>query len=343
MGTSRNAGKEERKNKKGEDFLDSKVCKFHLVGFCPEHEDLFMNIKKGPARDFGTCKKTHFEHSKTELQAHPQHSKYQAKFEEELLRHLQNHVERCDAWVKKQEAAAIRESEKVIEEGGNDVARDEIKNLREESAKYLAEAEEMAGKGDTKNSKKTADWAESLKKKADDWENKAKIGPRDICTVCATVIEDLTVPDSVNQYDHGRGKVHIGFALIRKWYKDMQDKVAKRETEPQGDGKDRDRKDRDREGDRGDGRRKAEDDDQKDAARSSDRKRQRDEDDDRESKSNRRDGDDRRRREDEDRNSRRRRDDEDTGRYSDRRGDDGDRRRNSDRDRDDDRTRRGSR
>merc|ERR1719394_2063249 len=86
----------------------------------------------------------------------------------------------------------------------------------------MKDAEELAAKGDVHKSRKNVDWSEQLKKKADDWETRAKIPPRDVCKICATMIEEAPV-DSVNQYDHNRGKVHMGFALIRDWYKKVRD------------------------------------------------------------------------------------------------------------------------
>jgi len=46
MGQTRNVDLKEAKKKKGQNFKEENVCKFYLVGFCPQNEQLFKNTKR---------------------------------------------------------------------------------------------------------------------------------------------------------------------------------------------------------------------------------------------------------------------------------------------------------
>lgn len=242
MGDTRNAGKEERKKKKtGDGFKEDSVCKYHLVGFCPEHEDLFHNTK----RDLGECNKTHFSISKDEFDKHPEKERYRIEYERKLLRHLEAICRRCDDWTAKEKAKNEAASQKAMDAGGNDVARAEISKLNEEIGKLLAEAEDYASEGNVMFSREKVEQAECLKRKAEDWEGKARALP-EVCEVCGVTKENDQ--GGINKFSHSMGKVHLGYTLIRKWLSDLKAKEEKRIDDKQEAREERERRSEERGG-----------------------------------------------------------------------------------------------
>lgn len=265
MGDTRNAGKEERKKEKRNDtFTKESVCKYHLLGFCPQHEDLFHNTK----RDLGECPKTHFEISKEEFDSHPDKERYQAEYEELLVRHLEGIVRRCDDWTVKEKQKNQAAIDKAMQEGGNEVARTEIGKLNEMASKLLEEAENLAEEGQMDASKAKVELANQLKEKATDWEAKAKTIP-EVCEVCGLTKENNSGGEKANKFAHSAGKVHQGFLLIRKWHADTRAKVSKTDMEVACCSSKDKRDDRDR-------RREEESRDEEGSARKSDRQRGKD-------------------------------------------------------------------
>jgi hypothetical protein len=229
MGGSRNAGKEERKKdkQKGVSFTKDSVCKNYLVGFCPEHEDLFHNTR----RDLGECSKTHFEISKEEFNAHPDKEKYQAQFERELLNHLKDIVRRCDDWGAKERIKNEMCLQKAIDEGGNEVAKAEIAKVHETASQLISEAEDLASGGNVAASKVKLELSDQYKKKAEEWKEKYKSAVPEVCEVCGLTKENDAGADKGKVFSHSMGKVHQGFLLIRKWYADIRERIAKRDSE----------------------------------------------------------------------------------------------------------------
>lgn len=239
MGQTRNAGKEERKKKKmGESFKEDSVCKFFLIGFCPEHESLFNNTK----RDIGECPQTHFEINLDEFKAHPDKERYQIDYEKQLIPHLKSLIRQCDDWGAKER---LKNERKVQEDGGNDVACAQIKKLCEQSSSLLAEAEEFASAGNFAVSKGKVAEAEQIKKTVEEWRAK-EYAPAEVCEVCGLSKEydGGNVYDKVNNFSHARGKVHSGFERIRTWYADLLEKHAQLDL----DKRERDRSSKDGDG-----------------------------------------------------------------------------------------------
>lgn len=213
MGNTRNANKDERKKSKGGSFRDDSVCKFDLVGFCPSNENLFHNTK----RDLEPCKKTHFEISRSEFNAHPDKQKYAAQYKLELLRHLQGILRRCDDYGEKEKlknAARKRDA-------GEAVAMQEQKTANDEVGKLYAEAEELASVGDVQGSKNKVQEAEDLKAKTAEYAERISSVP-DVCPICGSSKENDAGAEKSTHFSHDTGKIHQGYVLIRKWAADLQ-------------------------------------------------------------------------------------------------------------------------
>lgn len=320
MGGARNAGKEERKKdkNKGLSFTKDSVCKFFLVGFCPEHEDLFHNTR----RDLGKCTKSHFEISKEEFNANPDKAKYEAQYRRELLAHLKDIIRRCDDWGAKERQKNEFTIQKATDEGGNEVAKGEIAKLNETASKLIAEAEDLASAGDVAGSRVKLDLSEQYKKKAEDWKEKYKNTVPEVCEICGLTKENDAGADKGKVFSHSMGKVHQGFLLIRKWYAEIKSLVDGTDAARQADLKEKGDEEQAKEREtsfrfEGEDRKKREDrEDRRDRRDDRDR---RDRDGDRGGR-RRDDGDDRsRRREDDYDNRKRRRDDDDGDRSRNRR------------------------
>jgi len=255
MGSHRNVDVREAKARKGQNFKEDNVCKFYLLGFCPQHEDLFHSTK----RDIGTCSKVHSEALKSEFESHPSKQRYEEEYERKLRQYLEELVRGADEWVAR-ERRNIQLANKQIEESGpNEIARAEISRLREQAKELFHEAEVLVEAGNFEESKKKIELAEEVQKKAAEWEEKARmLRNEDICEVCGTRMESGDVAKA--RYRHLEGKIHLGYEKIRRWLTDLRQKQRIREDKSSAtDGRkgDRDRdRDRDREGrDQGDRRR----------------------------------------------------------------------------------------
>merc|ERR1719356_2312444 len=227
MGQARNASKEERKTKKkGDGFKESKVCKFYLCGFCPEHEQLFHNTK----RDIGECSKQHYEYSKEEFNAHPDRAKFEAQYQKELVIHLKDLIRRCDEWGEREKQRNIQAIEKAKADGGNEVFKKEIQKLQDLASQCVSDAEDLAAKGQMAKSKEQLEWSDHYKQKIEDWKEKESNSVPIVCEVCGLTKENSAGAEKGKIYSHEMGKVHQGYALIRQWYGDLNDKVAKNEN-----------------------------------------------------------------------------------------------------------------
>mmetsp|Transcript_145307 Transcript_145307/g.253596 ORF Transcript_145307/g.253596 Transcript_145307/m.253596 type:complete len:310 (+) Transcript_145307:145-1074(+) len=287
MGSHRNADKKEVAARKGQNFKEDNICKFYLVGFCPQHEELFVSTK----RDIGMCGKVHSDAMKEELEAHPDKERYMAEYEKGLVRYLEELVRLADEWVARERRNIANANAQIEESGPNEVAKAEIKRLNGQAAGLIAEAEEAAETGNIEDSKAKLDLADEVKQKAAEWENKAKaLRTEDVCEICGSRMESGDAQRA--RFRHLEGKIHLGYKKIRSFLADLNKRKKDREApvkqcseekrKDKGDdaavvrdrsrsrsrGKDRDRRDR-----RRDGR-----DDKKDRERERDRDRDRDRD-----------------------------------------------------------------
>jgi len=220
MGSHRNSDRKTFMAKKGQGFKEDNICKYHLIGFCPQYEELFHSTK----RDLGHCTKVHSEAMKEEFEASPEKERYQADWERKLKAYLEDLVRGADDWVAR-ERRNIADANRMLEEGGpNEVARGEIKKLNDSAAELLAAAENDAEAGNIQESKMKAEKAEDLKKKATEYEDKAKLARiDDVCEVCGSRMESGDV--TYARFKHQEGKVHVGYVKIREWLAELRTRV----------------------------------------------------------------------------------------------------------------------
>mmetsp|Transcript_63312 Transcript_63312/g.196056 ORF Transcript_63312/g.196056 Transcript_63312/m.196056 type:complete len:325 (-) Transcript_63312:29-1003(-) len=249
MGTHRNVDRKEAKAKRGQNFKEDNVCKFYLLGFCPQHEDLFHSTK----RDIGKCHKVHSEAMRQEFEAHPDRTRYQHEYERHMRHYLEELVRGADEWVSREKRNIQAANQQIEESGPNEIARAEIKKLNDQATELFAEAESLAEDGNFDESKVRLELAEEVKRRASDWEDKARtMRTEDVCEVCGSRME--SGDPSKAKFRHEDGKIHLGYVKIRQWLSDVRRRVREHEEERQQGFEDRDARERERRRSRSGGR-----------------------------------------------------------------------------------------
>jgi len=260
MGSHRNVDMKEAKARKGNNFKEDNICKFYLIGFCPQHEDLFHSTK----RDIGRCPKVHSEAMKSEFEEHPDKEKFLGEYERQLKNYLEELARGADERVARERRNIQAANQQIEEAGPNETAKAEIKKLNDQAAALFLEAETLAEDDKFNESKVKLELAEGIKKRAGDWEEKARAArTEDVCEVCGSRMENGD--PSKAKFRHEDGKIHAGFVKIRQWLTEIRKRVREREergetgntTRRRGSDRDRDRnrersrsRDRDRNRDR---------------------------------------------------------------------------------------------
>mmetsp|Transcript_81763 Transcript_81763/g.243841 ORF Transcript_81763/g.243841 Transcript_81763/m.243841 type:complete len:357 (+) Transcript_81763:142-1212(+) len=240
MGSHRNVDRKEAKARKGQNFKEENICKFYLLGFCPQHEDLFHSTK----RDIGKCHKVHSEAMKLEFEAHPDRERYQQEYERHLRCYLEELVRGADDWVARERRNIQLANQQIEDSGPNEIARAEIRKLNEQAAALFAEAENLAEAGSFDESKVKLELAEEVKRRASDWEEKARtVRTEDVCEVCGSRME--SGDPSKAKFRHEDGKIHGGYVKIRRWLVDVRQRLREREEAEEGGRGDREPRDRD--------------------------------------------------------------------------------------------------
>merc|ERR1719254_298408 len=91
----------------------------------------------------------------------------------------------------------------------------------------MASAEELAERGDIEGSQFKVTLAEEIKSKVKDIEDKhpsytVTLREEWVCEVCGTRTEAVTEHNTTRFQAHFTGKVHLGYAKIREWVKDIR-------------------------------------------------------------------------------------------------------------------------
>lgn len=265
MGSSRDASLEEAKQLKGKGFTQANICKYYLLGFCPQYE--LAGSKLTTKRNLGECKKVHSDAMKGEYEASSERRKYEAEYEAQLLPFLESQVREADAWVAR-ERANVQKAEAAEKKTISTMpaaVKEQVDQLNQDIDKLMAAAEDLAEKGDIEGSRFKVDLAEEIKTKVKEIEAKhpaytVNLREEWVCDVCGTRTELITEVNNSRFAAHFSGKVHLGYAKIREWVKELRKKQRDREVERtkrerEADEKeqngDRDRekeRDRDREG-----------------------------------------------------------------------------------------------
>lgn len=268
MGPSRNKS---AKNRTGEDFKESNVCKHFLVGFCPSA----MLGKK--AEHVPRCAGLHSLALKEELEKHPDSAKHRKEYEEAFFNKLEQICADADTRASKEKRKArpheiitkLPEHLKIKVQVYEEARRDRLK-----------EAEEKGKAGDVEGSQMAMRSAEQALKDINGI-NKAhtqEFPGEGVCEACGVRYllggKDVTGYERLRdgdiwEDDHYVSKAHEGYVQIRQKLAEMRkarregtdekavsggdrkrSRSRGRDKEKEKERGDRDRKSRDRDGDR---------------------------------------------------------------------------------------------
>ncbi|KAL8701910.1 MAG: hypothetical protein Q9201_004667 [Fulgogasparrea decipioides] len=206
-------------------LTDPKVCRSFLVGTCPH--DLFTNTKQ----DLGPCPKVHSEPLKTEYEAAADKSKY--GFEYDYMRDMQKYIDECNRRID----AAQRRLEKTPDEirQTNDLLK-QISDLSRSINTGLLEISILGESGTITTAVTEFHKIQVAKAAKEDKERELRSlsdtsGPSghqklQVCDVCGAYLSRLD--NDRRLADHFYGKMHLGYAQMRRTYEGLQKELKGR-------------------------------------------------------------------------------------------------------------------
>lgn len=201
-------------------ITDPKVCRSYLVGTCPH--DLFTNTKQ----DLGPCANVHSEALKTEYEMANEDQKKKWHFEADYMRHIWKYIDDCNRKI----SGAQKHLEKTDEEirKTNQLLKS-ISDLTKSVEVGLEELEYLGDCSDV-NLLVTEHWKlRQLQQRKTELERDLRNlndagGPSghqklQVCDVCGAYLSRLD--NDRRLADHFFGKMHLGYAQMRKKYEQL--------------------------------------------------------------------------------------------------------------------------
>ncbi len=198
-------------------LTDPKVCRSFIAGQCPH--DLFTNTKK----DLGVCPKVHSEALKVEYAALPAAERARLGFDYDYMRDLQKYIEDCNRHIENAQRHLDKTPDEIRQT--NALLR-AISDLEAAAAQGLVEVEILGEAGlvglafdELQRVRQTtqakAERERELKALSD------TSGPSghqklQVCDVCGAYLSRLD--NDRRLADHFYGKMHLGYAQMRKAY-----------------------------------------------------------------------------------------------------------------------------
>ncbi|PNS15072.1 hypothetical protein CAC42_2301 [Sphaceloma murrayae] len=220
-------------------ITDPKVCKSYLVGTCPH--DLFTNTKQ----DLGICPKQHSEALKTEYQEADEAQKQEWGFDFDYLRDMQKYIDICNR--------RIDDSRRKLDKTPEEIRKttmhlQEVNKLAKTIELGLLEVKALAELGSVNLAVTEHHKIRLAKAKKEEHERELKnisdtSGPSghqklQVCDVCGAYLSRLD--NDRRLADHFFGKMHLGYAQMRKAYEKLQnnlkDRRPPRREEPASNG-----------------------------------------------------------------------------------------------------------
>ncbi|KAL2116131.1 hypothetical protein VTJ04DRAFT_10386 [Mycothermus thermophilus] len=198
-------------------LTDPKVCRSYIVGTCPH--DLFTNTKA----DLGVCPRIHSEALKAEYEALSESEKKKLGFEYDYMRDLQSRIEACNRNIETLQRRLEKTPDEVRQ---TNALLKAISDLGSTIANGLLEVEILAETGDVlraydeyyKVRQAQAAKAERERELKALSETSGPSGHQklQVCDVCGAYLSRLD--NDRRLADHFFGKMHLGFAQMRKAY-----------------------------------------------------------------------------------------------------------------------------
>ncbi|KAG8629362.1 hypothetical protein KVT40_003227 [Elsinoe batatas] len=214
---------------------DPKVCKSYLVGTCPH--DLFTNTKQ----DLGVCPRQHSEALKTEYQEASEEQKRTWGFEFDYLRDMSRYIDICNR--------RIDDSRRKLEKTPEEVRKtamhlQEVNKLTKTIENGLLEVKILAEAGSVNLAVTEHYKIRVAKAKKEEHERELKnisdtSGPSghqklQVCDVCGAYLSRLD--NDRRLADHFFGKMHLGYAQMRKAHDALKEQLRDRKPPPRDDG-----------------------------------------------------------------------------------------------------------
>ncbi|EOO03273.1 putative u1 snrnp splicing complex subunit protein [Phaeoacremonium minimum UCRPA7] len=201
-------------------LTDPKVCRSYIAGTCPH--DLFTNTKQ----DLGPCPKVHSEGLKAEYEGLPEAEKKKYGFEWDYMRDLQKYIDECNRRID----VAQRRLEKTPDEiRQTNVLLKSISDLSSSINNGLLEVEILGELGEVgraydeffrvRQAMQTKMEREKELKALSDTSGPSGHQKLQVCDVCGAYLSRLD--NDRRLADHFYGKMHLGYAQMRKTYENF--------------------------------------------------------------------------------------------------------------------------
>ncbi|KAK5017753.1 splicing factor [Cryomyces antarcticus] len=208
-------------------ITDPKVCRSYLAGTCPH--DLFTNTKQ----DIGPCPKVHSETLKAEYEAADDAQKKRWNFEYDYMRDMQKYIDDCNRRIDTAQRRLEKTPDEIRQTNAllkqiNDLARtinnglQEVAILGEEGSVAIGVTEFFK----IKQAKQTKDDRERELKALSDTSGPSGHQKLQVCDVCGAYLSRLD--NDRRLADHFYGKMHLGYAQMRKTWEQLQKELKSR-------------------------------------------------------------------------------------------------------------------
>jgi DNA repair exonuclease SbcCD ATPase subunit len=216
-------------------ITDPKVCRSFLAGTCPH--DLFTNTKQ----DLGPCPKVHSEPLKTEHESASQSEKQKWGFEYDYMRDLQKYIDECNRRID----VAQRRLEKTPDEiRQTNALLKQISDLSKSVETGLMEIQVLGEQSEVSRAYEEFFRIRTAMQSKADKERELKAlsdtsGPSghqklQVCDVCGAYLSRLD--NDRRLADHFYGKMHLGYAQMRKTYEAFPKELRTRNRPMHDDG-----------------------------------------------------------------------------------------------------------
>ena len=218
-------------------LTDPKVCRSYLVGTCPH--DLFTNTKQ----DLGPCPKVHNEALKTEYDTSADKAKL--GFEYDYMRDMQKYIDDCNRRIE----SAQRRLEKTPDEiRQTNALLKQIDDLSKTINTGLQEVSVLGETGSVATAMNEYYKVRTAKAQKEERERDLRAlsdtsGPSghqklQVCDVCGAYLSRLD--NDRRLADHFYGKMHLGYAQMRKTFEGLQKEFKGRPPPVRDEGPGRD-------------------------------------------------------------------------------------------------------
>lgn len=208
-------------------LTDPKLCRSYLAGTCPH--DLFTNTKQ----DLGPCPKVHSEPLKSEYEAKPAAEKAKLGFEYDYMRDLQKYIDECNRRID----AAQRRLEKTPDEiRQTNALLKQIADLTSSITTGLLEISILGESSEVsrayeeffriRQAQATRSEKERELKALSDTSGPSGHQKLQVCDVCGAYLSRLD--NDRRLADHFYGKMHLGYAQMRKTWEGLQKELKGR-------------------------------------------------------------------------------------------------------------------